>query len=73
MSNPYQSGVGHVISNSEEGGYLVPNVISKKRLGALGWLARLFNHSYGWEDYRLADELKKYSKKCLIKHLKGNL
>ena len=56
-----------MISDSEEGGYLVPEVISKERPGVLGWVARLFNHSYGWEDFRLADELEKYSKKCAEK------
>lgn len=59
MANPYRSECGSVVSNSDEGGYLVPSVVSIDRRGALGFIARLFNHPYGWEDYRLADEIVK--------------
>lgn len=42
-----------------EGGYLVPDIISEPRPGLLGWVARRFNRTYGWVDFRLAEEIER--------------
>ena len=46
----------------ESGGYLFPEIISVKRRGIVGVIGRMFNRSWGWEDYNLSEALKKRAK-----------
>ena len=39
------------------GGYIIPDVLTRHRKGVMAKIARLFNHSYGWVEFNLRDEL----------------
>lgn len=57
MTNQYGLESGLVTTNSDEGGYLVPNVVSTKKPGLLACIARWFSHPYGWSESRFAGEI----------------
>ena len=55
--------IDHVDSNASQGGYLFPEVIKIHKPGMIARIARFFNRSSGWQDYRFGDELRKQIRK----------
>jgi len=40
---------GNKSDAGNNGGFLIPKIIKKKRCGFVGWLFRLFKNDKGWE------------------------
>ena len=55
-------GTKHELGVDVEGGYLVPDTITRETPGFKGWFYRLIGNKRGWYTYRLYDEIMKYAR-----------